>query len=112
MEGQATDQDTDTAPTVPGSAMVATQSTSKRQPTARMLRKQARTRDHVLEVAERLYAEAGKGDLRMEDLADAANVSIGLIYGHFGSKDGVSLALADRALDGLSDYLDQAGDQD
>jgi AcrR family transcriptional regulator len=88
------------------------QSAPKRQPTARMLRKQARTRDHVLEVAERLYAEAEQGDPRMEDIADAANVSIGLIYGHFGSKDGVCLALADRALDGLSDYLDQAGDQD
>jgi AcrR family transcriptional regulator len=112
MPGQATDQDADTAPAVPGGAMVAAQSAPKRQPTARMLRKQARTRDHVLEVAERLYAEAGQGDPRIEDLADAANVSIGLIYGHFGSKDGVSLALADRALDGLSDYLDQAGDQD
>jgi len=33
------------------------------------------------------------GEPRMEDLADAANVSIGLIYDHFGSKDGVGLAL-------------------
>jgi AcrR family transcriptional regulator len=48
----------------------------------------------------------------MEDLADAANVSIGLIYDHFGSKDGVGLALAERALNGLSDYLDEAGNHD
>jgi len=88
------------------------QGAPKRQPTARMQRKRARTREHVLEVAERLYAESGQGDPRMEDLADAANVSIGLIYDHFGSKDGVGLALAERALDGLSDYLDQAGSHD
>jgi AcrR family transcriptional regulator len=108
----ATAKDGEGEPAAAVGEAVAAPSTPKRQPTARMLRKQARTREHVLEVAERLYAEAGQSDLRMEDLADAANVSIGLIYGHFGSKDGVSLALADRALDGLSGYLDQAGDQE
>jgi TetR/AcrR family transcriptional regulator len=112
MPGRATDQDVEVAAVASGDAVAAAPSTAKRQASARMLRKQARTREHVLEVAERLYAEAGQGDPRMEDLADAANVSIGLIYGHFGSKDGVSLALADRALDGLSEYLDQAGVQD
>ncbi|HEX4248296.1 MAG TPA: TetR/AcrR family transcriptional regulator [Pseudonocardia sp.] len=85
-------------------------SPTKRQPTPRMLRKRARTREHVLEVAEGIYADSGNREPRMEDLADAANVSIGLIYDHFGSKDGVGLALAERALDGLSDYLDQAGE--
>lgn len=73
-----------------------------------MLRKRARTREHMLDVAERLSSESGQADVRMEDLADAANVSIGLIYDHFGSKDGVFLALAERALDELSGYLDQA----
>jgi TetR/AcrR family transcriptional regulator len=73
-----------------------------------MVRKRARTREHVLDVAERLYSESGQADARMEDLADAANVSIGLIYDHFGSKDGVWLALAERALDDLSGYLDRA----
>jgi TetR/AcrR family transcriptional regulator len=98
-------------PTIEGSAAGAP-AAPKRQPTPRMLRKRARTREHVLDVAERLYVESGHGDPRMEDLADAANVSIGLIYDHFGSKDGVGLALAERALDGLSDYLDQAGERD
>lgn len=73
-----------------------------------MLRKRARTREQVLEAAERLYAESGQNDVRMEDLADAANVSIGLIYDHFGSKDGVFLALAERALDDFSRYIEQA----
>jgi AcrR family transcriptional regulator len=73
-----------------------------------MLRKRAQTREHVLDVAERLYSESGQADVRMEDLADAANVSIGLIYDHFGSKDGVWLALAERALNDLSGYLDRA----
>jgi AcrR family transcriptional regulator len=77
-----------------------------------MLRKRARTREHVLDVAERLHAESGNGEPRMEDLADAANVSIGLIYDHFGSKDGVGLAVAERALAGLSDYIARAGEYD
>jgi TetR/AcrR family transcriptional regulator len=88
------------------------QDAPKRRPTERMLRKRARTREHVLDVAERLYAESSQAESRMEDLADAANVSIGLIYDHFGSKEGVSLALAERALDGLSGDLDRAGSSD
>lgn len=85
---------------------------AKRQTSERMLRKRARTRESVLEVAERLYAEAGQGQPRMEDLADEANVSIGLLYDHFGSKDGVCLALAERALGRLSEYLDEARNWD
>jgi AcrR family transcriptional regulator len=75
-----------------------------------MLRKRAHTHEHVLQVAERLRAESGGGQPRMEDLADAADVSVGLIYDHFGNKDGLCLALAERALAGLSDYLAHAGD--
>lgn len=100
------------SPIESGSSRVDQPGAPKRQPTARMLRKRARTREHVLEVAEGIYAASGSREPRMEDLADAANVSIGLIYDHFGSKDGVGLALAERALDGLSDYLDHAGNQD
>jgi AcrR family transcriptional regulator len=85
---------------------------TKRQTSERMLRKRARTRENVLQVAERLYAEAGPGQPRMEDLADEANVSIGLLYDHFGSKDGICLALAERALGRLSDYLDKARNWD
>jgi TetR/AcrR family transcriptional regulator len=82
----------------------------RRQPSQRMLRKRAHTREHVLEVAERLRAESGGAQPRMDDLADAADVSVGLIYDHFGGKDGVNIALAERALGGLSDYLAHAGD--
>lgn len=52
-----------------------------------------------LDVAARLCSESGQADVRMEDLADAANASIGLTFDHFGSKGGVFLALAERALD-------------
>ena len=110
--GHGAEAETEAGPAAAGDSAAAAQGTPKRQPTPRMLRKRARTREHVLEAAERLYVESGQGEPRMEDLADAANVSIGLIYDHFGSKDGVGLALAERALDGLSDYLDQAGDRD
>jgi TetR/AcrR family transcriptional regulator len=44
----------------------------------------------------------------MEDLAAAADVSVGSVYSLFGSKDGVFLALAERALEQFAGYLDDA----
>jgi TetR/AcrR family transcriptional regulator len=95
---------------IPPNPVVAALPVVRRKPSQRMLRKRAHTREHVLEVAERLRAESGGGQPRMDDLADAADVSVGLIYDHFGSKDGLNIALAERALGGLSDYLAHAGD--
>lgn len=77
-------------------------------PSARVTRKRARTRERVLDAAERAFAVAGYRQVRMDDLAEAADVSVGSIYDHFGSKDGVYLALAERALGQFSDYLDEA----
>lgn len=90
-------------------ALEAPVSTARRRPTARMQSKRARTREQVLEAAERMYIRAGgQPPSRMEDLADAAEVSIGLIYNYFGGKDGVDLALAERALAGLAADLRDA----
>jgi AcrR family transcriptional regulator len=44
----------------------------------------------------------------MEELAEAADVSVGSLYVHFGNKAGLYLALAERALDQFAAYLDQA----
>jgi AcrR family transcriptional regulator len=46
----------------------------------------------------------------MEDVAERADVAVGSIYGHFGSKDGLYLALAERAVALFGRYLEQAYD--
>lgn len=91
--------DTDTAHAESGARMSSS---------PRVTRKRARTRERLLNAAERAFAVAGYRQVRMEDLAEAADVSIGSIYDHFGSKDGLYLALAERALDQFGGYLDEA----
>ena len=49
---------------------------------------------------------------RIEDVAEAADVSVGAIYSHFGNKDGLYLAVAERAVDLLGRYLRQAFQED
>jgi AcrR family transcriptional regulator len=75
-----------------------------------MSRRRARTREQILDAAEAAFAPAGYRGVRMEELAEAADVSVGSIYGHFGNKDGVYLALVERALDQFAGYLDTAFD--
>jgi AcrR family transcriptional regulator len=65
-------------------------------------------REQLLDVAERAFVRSGYRDVRMEDLADAVDVSVGTLYGHFGSKDGLYLALGERALDAFATYLHDA----
>lgn len=75
-----------------------------------MSRRRARTREQILDAAEAAFAPAGYRGVRMEELAEAADVSVGSIYGHFGNKDGVYLALVERALEQFAAYLDAAFD--
>jgi AcrR family transcriptional regulator len=75
-----------------------------------MSRRRARTREQILGAAEAAFGTAGYRGVRMEELAEAADVSVGSIYGHFGNKDGVYLALVERALEQFAGYLDRAFD--
>jgi AcrR family transcriptional regulator len=65
-------------------------------------------REQILDVAERAFTESGYREVRMEDIAEAVDVSVGTLYGHFGSKDGLYLALGERALEGFATYLAEA----
>lgn len=76
----------------------------------RVSRRRARTREQILDAAEAAFAPAGYSGVRMEEIAEAADVSVGSIYGHFGNKDGVYLALVERALEQFAAYLDAAFD--
>jgi AcrR family transcriptional regulator len=78
--------------------------------TNRHERRRARTRAAVLDAAEATFTLHGLEGSRIDAIADAADVSVGSIYSHFGSKDGLWTALAERALERFDRYLQQAYD--
>ena len=52
----------------------------------------ARTRERVLAEAQRLFRERGYAATSLEQIADAADVTKGAIYGHFSSKEDLLLS--------------------
>lgn len=68
------------------------------KPTTRGDRRKARTAAAILDAAEKLFVERGFAATKIEDLSAEADVAIGSIYAHFGSKEGVYDGLIDRAL--------------
>lgn len=81
-------------------------------PTAasRAERRKARTATAILDAGERLFLSRGFTATTMEGLSEQADVAIGSIYAHFGSKDGVYAALIDRALELDKHYSEQGYD--
>jgi AcrR family transcriptional regulator len=59
------------------------------------------TRDHLVEVATRLFAEQGYEDTSIEDILTAAGVSRGALYHHFAGKE----ALFEASLQLIEDNL-------
>ncbi|KVT07005.1 hypothetical protein WT24_19935 [Burkholderia sp. MSMB1078WGS] len=57
----------------------------------------ATRKEQLLDIAERQFINQGYQGTSMEDIASAAGVSRPIVYGHFGSKDGVYLACLQRA---------------
>lgn len=74
----------------------------------RVIGKRARTRGRILNAAELAFGAAPYRQVRMEDIAYAADVSVAAIYDHFGNKDGLYLALTDRTLDHFAGYIERA----
>lgn len=56
-----------------------------------------RTRDTILDAAERVILCKGVGCTTMGDIAHAANVSRGAVYGHYKNKTDLSVAMCERA---------------
>jgi TetR/AcrR family transcriptional regulator len=75
---------------------------------SRGARRRARTRAAILDAAERAFTELGYRRTRMEDVAEEADVAVGSIYGHFGNKDGLYLAVVERAVELFARYMRQA----
>jgi AcrR family transcriptional regulator len=74
---------------------------------SRSQRRKARTAIAIRDAAERLFIANGYSATTMEDLAEEADVAIGSIYAHYGSKEGVYSALIDRALELDKQYCDE-----
>ena len=76
-----------------------------------MQRRRERTRAVILDIAEDKFATSCAA-VRIDQLAEAADVSVGSIYQYFGSKDGLFLAVAERALDRVVERLEEAFEHD
>jgi AcrR family transcriptional regulator len=54
---------------------------------SRVARRRGKTRERILAVAARLFSAHGIDGVTLSDVADAADVSRGNLYSHFGSKE-------------------------
>ncbi len=57
-----------------------------------------KTRDSILDAAERVFAAKGVAGTTMADIAEAAGISRGAVYGHYGNTAEVCIAMSERAL--------------
>lgn len=70
--------------------------------------RKAKTRLAILEAAGALFAEYGVPSTPVEQIAERAGVSVGALYAHFGSKQGLVLAFISDALDIVEGYIAEA----
>jgi TetR/AcrR family transcriptional regulator len=77
---------------------------------SRVDRRKAATGAAILKAAERHFLARGYYATKIEDIATDADVATGSIYVHFGSKEGLYLALLERALEVEEQYLARAFD--
>jgi AcrR family transcriptional regulator len=66
------------------------------------------SRQHILDEAVKVFAKKGLADTKINDLAEAAGVSQGLLYRYFTDKDDVFIALLERAINGVINYAQTA----
>ncbi|MHB8241652.1 MAG: TetR/AcrR family transcriptional regulator [Solirubrobacteraceae bacterium] len=85
----------------------ATSGGAKGHAPSRLERRKARTANAIRDAGERLFIGRGYSATTMEDLAEEADVAIGSIYAHFGSKEGVYTALIETALEMDKQYCDE-----
>jgi AcrR family transcriptional regulator len=79
--------------------MSANSPTSSKPTASRAERRKERTAAAILDAGEHLFLSRGFSATTMEDLSEQADVAIGSIYAHFGSKEGLYAGLIDRALE-------------
>jgi AcrR family transcriptional regulator len=80
---------------------------------ARVTRAQSkeRTRQRLLAEAQRLFRERGYAATSLEQIAEAAEVTKGAIYGHFSSKEDLLLSAIEAGRDTTPDYVTMLNDE-
>ncbi|MCZ0953632.1 MAG: TetR/AcrR family transcriptional regulator [Rhodospirillaceae bacterium] len=71
-----------------------------------------RTRDLIVEEAERFVAMGGLDGLRLDDIATSLGITRASIYTHYHGRDGILGAIAERALRQLSQHFQDDKDAD
>lgn len=74
---------------------------------SRSERRKARTTSAILDAAERHFLERGFQDAKVDEIAQEADVAVGSVYNHFGSKEGLYRASLERALALFESYMDE-----
>ncbi len=64
----------------------------------RVERRRAATRDRIVEVAGRRFADAGPDTVTLDEIAEAADVARGTLYSHFRTKDDLLCAIVEPVL--------------
>lgn len=70
-----------------------------------------RTRQRLLAEAQRLFRERGYAATSLEQIAEAAEVTKGAIYGHFASKEDLLLSTLEAGRDTPPEYVTMLNDQ-
>src|ERR1700712_770247 len=81
---------------------------SAAEPDRRLPGRKERTRLRLLEEAGKLFEAQGVESTTIEQVAEAAKVSVGTVYAHFGSKEALALVLIEQAMDVMEEYLAEA----
>lgn len=82
----------------------------------RLARRRAETRERILRVAAARFAAQGVGEVRLDEIADEADVARGTLYNYFPTKEALVIAilkpvleLAERKVQGMADLGPRRG---
>ena len=68
------------------------------RPAPRVARRRAMTRERIVATAARAFAAAGPDAVRLDEVADAADIARGTLYSHFRTKDDLLCAIVEPVL--------------
>src|SRR5258707_2708129 len=77
---------------------------------SRSERRKARTTTAIVDAAERHFLERGFQDAKVDEIAEEADVAVGSVYNHFGSKEGLYRASLERSLGLFDAYMEADSD--
>lgn len=78
------------------------------EPTTRVDRRKARTRQALIDAAKRILATRGTTDVSIQEITDEADIGFGSFYNHFETKSELFSTAVGEVLDGYGAELDIA----